>query len=1666
MSHTPNQKEVVTTRSRKSNPGESPRDTTSTLRSRSERHERARTESPKPGTPLAKIATPKPKFSSPKKDLDAGRARRSRGWNVPKESAAAIFRATSVDKNPAPARPKKRQSVEDSDSETSDDPPLKRRRASKTGGTNSQPAEGSSKRPQGMESDCYCWICHKEGNAMVSCELCPRVYHVKGCLPSEKKPGLDWMCPECETIMRAECTDTRSRAMTMLSLDHLCSLLRFALQRMKHMGSEPFQSPVDPDTVPNYDDYVVYPMDLDTLEKNIDKKLYGCTDAFLADAKWLLHNCVIYNGTHHKLTTAAKMIVKICKHEMNEIEICPDCYSNSQCKGNPDWFCLPCRYPHPLVWAKLKGYPFWPAKVLRKTDNQVDVRFFGAHDRSWLPVSQIFLLSKEIPVPVKNKRGGLENSIAETDRHIKLLREKFGHFEYAPFRTPYDREDIYCPIKLSPEVDVENTAKIRKKRARRTTEEEKYGTGFEDSGSGPMVDALYRKPRRLQKFQSETARMISASSKTASALKSKYNSFINTRRGGPRGGAALGARSRSNHKTPSGVFVVSKDAAVVREAALATEPTEEAAEPADPQTHFFKTLNLKKGPEKSAENPVNGVHIGGHGGTARRSSFTKSKVLDTCDKMAVLKIPRLDMMAVEKGHGQGQGQSEVKRETSTEEANGVITAPPVKRTRTPPTTLTPPPETDLKPPVQSVNDGKIILKISTKRATQTSSAAAVSAKDSVSTVTKDLVSTVTKDPVSTVAKDPVSIAKDSVSTVAKEFVSTVAKDSVSTVAKDSVSTVAKDSVSTVAKDSVSTVAKDPVSAVAKDTVSMVTKDPVPAASKDPALQRDTPKANLESVTKSDNSGTSVAEDLQIDDSAKNQVEEDMDLGEKTPCTQKSSDSKPVGKDTIKPESITPDRPKTTVTNPLPDDKATSNDPLVITTGKKSALHEQLQKTIACCRKNLGIEEEVLKVVESGSKGDGEKVAPPQETSAVGRKKTTLTEGEMPKAASVSKPGSNLPDKSDQKSNTKGKGFKPGTEKTRVGSVGDNGKQVSEKELKKERIEANKMEVEKDSEKLTMKISESKSCESLKNLLSREIVGGPRSLSVPADAKEHGMAFKELADRMMGEEGSRASSEPPGDPKEKQNELGRKGVDAGVTDPAIKNILAKVKQLSDRNVVKCKTVVPPIEKGSSNTDASKARNLKMPIVVEKVILRTADPTTREVIKTAQSDLRSDAVEQSRELSEEEMDSSDAEKLVMDLGEEKRRGGKVQNEGGKKVVAARVTERNSSVSSRSSETMDIAPIEITIPIPPPVQRGLPQPQMQPRRGPFNFGKYRERMLQTIQGTFQELYKDVVEHEQSMAGTLKYQQELDQLKWAHRNHLGELKHNFELAMKEVTSNLNQERNKAIAETKKACEEAAKKELEEAKKKQWCAQCGKEAIFYCCWNTSYCDFPCQQSHWPEHMSSCTQSQTGANAPPNAAESQPTPALTPSEGQSVVDGQSPKPVVVPVPPTPVATPPNIPKVSQPGHMQLPPSSQVMYFPVSGPQTMQAGQRPPHMQTTMTTTLPHIQMPNMNVRPPMQQPLPGQMILQQQRPLQPGQMLHSVIQGQPPNFGNRMMTPMQQPPHAQPQPQLHPPQQQMHAQQQQLHAQPQPQMPVYVLGNPGFGLRQQSMLPQFQQRPF
>ncbi|XP_045599040.2 uncharacterized protein [Procambarus clarkii] len=337
--------------------------------------------------------------------------------------------------------------------------PGKRKRDSSSQGSAKKRKSGKvDNNGQDYQNDNYCWECHREG-IFICCEMCPRVFHLK-CAGIECEPEEDWACSECHAVMQAENIENRSRSMQLISVEQLCTLLKFALNRLKTMPGmvvfsqaadyiktasnrtkmEPFTKPVDTAEFPTYDDIVVHPVDFTSLERNIKRKFYGSTEAFSSDARWIVHNSVIFNGANSKVSSMARMLVKILKQEMSEIETCPDCYMNAH--QNPkSWFTEACRSAHPLIWARLKGFPFWPAKAVKWRDGNVDVRFFGRHDRSWVPIKECFLFSEQMPTPLKNRNKTLESCLQEVNEHIVKLRERFGRFKYAPHRVQFNPTD-------------------------------------------------------------------------------------------------------------------------------------------------------------------------------------------------------------------------------------------------------------------------------------------------------------------------------------------------------------------------------------------------------------------------------------------------------------------------------------------------------------------------------------------------------------------------------------------------------------------------------------------------------------------------------------------------------------------------------------------------------------------------------------------------------------------------------------------------------------------------------------------------------------------------------------------------------------------------------------------------------------------------------------------------------------------------------------------------------------------------------------------------------------------------------------------------------------------------------------------------------------------------
>ncbi|XP_066906640.1 MYND-type zinc finger-containing chromatin reader ZMYND8 isoform X3 [Halyomorpha halys] len=290
--------------------------------------------------------------------------------------------------------------------------------------------------------DIFCWRCHKyvvEAD-VIPCYFCPRVFHLK-CVHIQEKPSSFWLCTECDAISTAENPDKISPALSKLQKKDLAELLMFVLKRMRqHEGSSHYENPVDLESYPDYKDYIVKPMYLGLLENNVKNLKYASCESFLADTKWMVHNSYVFNTVHSELTLYAKAMMKNAKHECDEIINCPDCYLHANTLEEDKWFIEPCDKPHILVWARLKGFPYWPCKVMKANGTNVDVRFFGDHNKSLVPVECCYLYSKQMPSKQK-KVDELEIAIKEASQHIKRLEERFHVFQYAPLKTMYNPKE-------------------------------------------------------------------------------------------------------------------------------------------------------------------------------------------------------------------------------------------------------------------------------------------------------------------------------------------------------------------------------------------------------------------------------------------------------------------------------------------------------------------------------------------------------------------------------------------------------------------------------------------------------------------------------------------------------------------------------------------------------------------------------------------------------------------------------------------------------------------------------------------------------------------------------------------------------------------------------------------------------------------------------------------------------------------------------------------------------------------------------------------------------------------------------------------------------------------------------------------------------------------------
>lgn len=125
----------------------------------------------------------------------------------------------------------------------------------------------------------------------------------------------------------------------------------------------------------------VFPIDLETIGKKIQDRIYRNLYEFLGDFFWIFHNVYLSHGEENDLTDLARTLLSLTRHEVNEFQLCPQCYLRSLQTNSTNGFIEPCSPPHVLCWAKMNTYQPWPGKLLRVVNDMADIRFFGEHDR-------------------------------------------------------------------------------------------------------------------------------------------------------------------------------------------------------------------------------------------------------------------------------------------------------------------------------------------------------------------------------------------------------------------------------------------------------------------------------------------------------------------------------------------------------------------------------------------------------------------------------------------------------------------------------------------------------------------------------------------------------------------------------------------------------------------------------------------------------------------------------------------------------------------------------------------------------------------------------------------------------------------------------------------------------------------------------------------------------------------------------------------------------------------------------------------------------------------------------------------------------------------------------------------------------------------------------------
>eukprot|EP00050_Salpingoeca_kvevrii_P002123 m.187271 g.187271 ORF g.187271 m.187271 type:complete len:1462 (+) comp10543_c0_seq9:128-4513(+) len=147
---------------------------------------------------------------------------------------------------------------------------------------------------------------------------------------------------------------------------------------------------------------------------------------------WRCPDCVTHAPADY-VNTGKLQQFDVCQtcHQGGQLlwcDSCPKCF-HLGCLVPPlaetpqgDWFCDACNVARPVVWAKVRGYPLWPAKVIKTGHGKAYLLFFGTHEHAWVPFKLTSRFGDRTVVP-KAENSLLATAIGEANKYTAHIRD-------------------------------------------------------------------------------------------------------------------------------------------------------------------------------------------------------------------------------------------------------------------------------------------------------------------------------------------------------------------------------------------------------------------------------------------------------------------------------------------------------------------------------------------------------------------------------------------------------------------------------------------------------------------------------------------------------------------------------------------------------------------------------------------------------------------------------------------------------------------------------------------------------------------------------------------------------------------------------------------------------------------------------------------------------------------------------------------------------------------------------------------------------------------------------------------------------------------------------------------------------------------------------------------